>query len=517
MVLLIRVMQENNLNNNKRIAKNTLFLYLRMFLMMTISLFTSRVVLSTLGVSDYGIYNVVGGIVAMFGLLSGSITNSITRFLTFELGKKDYLQLQKVFSTSLNVMFILSFVIIVIGEIVGIWFLNYMMNIPIERMEAANWAFQCSLMTFVMNLISIPYNSTIVAHEKMSAFAYISIFEVIMKLLIVYSLYLSPFDKLKSYVVLLLILSFVIRFIYGIYCNKHFNEASYHFIYDKVLLKKMMSFAGWNFFGQGAYMMNNQGVNIIINLFFGVTINAARGIASQVNTAVNQFVTNFMTALNPQITKSYASGNLDEMHKLIYRGSKFSYFLMLFFLIPICLETKMILHLWLNVVPDFSIAFVRWTLVITAMGMLSNTLITALHATGKIKRYMVIVGLVEISNFPLTYIMFKIGFNPLAAYYVYFSIYLILMFLRLFLIKDLIKIKVNIYIREVYCKVTLVTLIAFIAPYLIYLLQQDSVIRFIEICLISSISTIVSVYYLGLTSNERKSITGFVKNKIYNK
>lgn len=215
-------------SNNKRIAKNTLFLYLRMFLMMAISLFTSRIVLSTLGVSDYGIYNVVGGVVAMFGLLSGSITNSITRFLTFELGKKDYSQLQKVFSTSLNVMMVLSFVIVVIGEIVGIWFLNYKMNIPEGRMDAANWAFQCSLMTFVMNLISIPYNSTIVAHEKMSAFAYISIFEVIMKLLIVYSLYISPFDKLKSYVVLLLILSFVIRFIYGFYCKRHFKEATYH-------------------------------------------------------------------------------------------------------------------------------------------------------------------------------------------------------------------------------------------------------------------------------------------------
>lgn len=504
-------------SNNKRIAKNTLFLYLRMFLMMAISLFTSRIVLSTLGVSDYGIYNVVGGVVAMFGLLSGSITNSITRFLTFELGKKDYLQLQKVFSTSLNVMMVLSLVIVIIGEIAGIWFLNYKMNIPEGRMDAANWAFQCSLMTFVMNLISIPYNSTIVAHEKMSAFAYISIFEVIMKLLIVYSLYISPFDKLKSYVVLLLILSFVIRFIYGFYCKRHFKEATYHFIYDKVLLKNMTSFAGWNFFGQGAYMMNNQGVNIVINLFFGVTVNAARGIATQVNNAVNQFVTNFMMALNPQITKNYASGELAEMHKLVYRGAKFSYFLMLFFLIPICLETEMILHLWLNVVPDYSVAFVRWTLVITTMGMLSNTLITALHATGNIKKYMIVVGIVEISNFPLTYLMFKMGFNPLAAYYVYFTIYLILMFLRLYLIKDLIRMKAIVYIKEVYCKVAFVTLVALIVPSLICLVQQDSIIRFIEVGLVSSISTVAAVFYLGLASNERKIVIGLLKNKICNK
>lgn len=510
-------MSNQSLDNNKRIAKNTLFLYLRMFLMMAISLFTSRVVLSTLGVSDYGIYNVVGGVVAMFGLLSGSITNSITRFLTFELGKEDYEQICKVFSTSLNVMFILSAVIFVVGEIVGIWFLNYKMNIPEGRMDAANWVFQCSLVTFIISLISIPYNSTIVAHEKMSAFAYISIFEVIMKLLIVYSLYISPFDKLKSYVVLLLILSFVIRFIYGFYCKRHFKEATYHFVYDKVLLKNMTSFAGWNFFGQGAYMMNNQGVNIVTNLFFGVSVNAARGIATQVNNAVNQFVTNFMMALNPQITKSYASGEFEEMHKLVYRGSKFSYFLMLFFLIPICLETEMILHLWLNVVPEYSVAFVRWTLVITTMGMLSNTLITALHATGNIKKYMIVVGIVEISNFPLTYLMFKMGFNPLAAYYVYFTIYLILMFLRLYLIKDLIRMKAIVYIKEVYCKVTFVTLVALIAPSLICLVQQDSIIRFIEVGLVSSISTVAAVFYLGLAPNERKIVIGLLKNKICNK
>lgn len=500
--------------NNKRIAKNTFFLYLRMFLMMAITLFTSRVVLSTLGVSDYGIYNVVGGVVAMFGLLSGSITNSITRFLTYELGKKDYNQLQKVFSTSLNVMFILSFTIIVIGEIVGIWFLNYKMNIPTARMEAANWVFQCSLLTFVVNLISIPYNSTIVANEKMSVFAYISIFEVVMKLLVVYSLYVSPFDKLKSYAFLLLMLAFIIRCIYGFYCKRHFQEATYHFINDKILLKKMVSFAGWNFFGQGAYMLNTQGVNIVINIFFGVTVNAARGIAGQVNAAVNQFVTNFMMALNPQITKFYASGNLGEMHKLVFRGSKFSYFLVLFFLIPICLETKIILQLWLNVVPEYAVEFVRYTLIITAMGMLSNTLITSLHATGNIKKYMIIVGLVELSNFPLTYLAFLLGGGPLAAYYVYFSIYFVLMFLRLFLIKDLIKMKAISFIKEVYVKVGIVTLVALVIPALVCWIQSDSILRFFEICFISMLSTAFSVYYLGLSRNERVKITDLVKNKL---
>lgn len=502
------------LNNNKRIVKNTLFLYLRMFLMMAISLFTSRVILSTLGVSDYGIYNVVGGVVAMFGLLSGSITNSITRFLTFELGKQDNEQLQKVFSTSLNVMFVLSFIIIVIGEIVGIWFLNYKMNIPEGRMDAANWAFQCSLATFVISLISIPYNSTIVAHEKMSAFAYISIFEVLMKLLIVYSLYVSPFDKLKSYAVLLMILSVMIRLIYSLYCNKNFQETKYHFVHDKKILKQMTSFAGWNFFGQGAYMLNNQGVNIVINLFFGVTVNAARGIATQVNNAVNQFVNNFMMALNPQITKSYAAGNLEEMHKLVFRGAKFSFFLMLFFLIPICLETRMILHLWLNIVPEYAVDFVRWTLIITTLGMLSNTLITSLHATGNIKRYMIIVGIIEFSNFPITYLVFKLGFGPLYAYYIYFTVYLILAFLRLYLVKDLIGMKAIAFIHEVYYRVVLVTLVALILPCFIYYIQSDTILRFFVICIVSVISTSLSVWYLGLKNNERLYLWNIAKTKI---
>lgn len=482
--------------------------------MMAISLFTSRIVLSTLGVSDYGIYNVVGGIVAMFALLSGSITNSITRFLTFELGKKNFCQLQKVFSTSLNVMFVLSIVIIFIGEIIGIWFLNYRMNIPEGRLLAANWVFQCSLLTFVINLISIPYNSTIVAHEKMSAFAYISIFEACMKLLIVYSLYISPFDKLKTYAVLLLLLSGIIRFVYGYYCKKHFSESVYKFVYDKTLLKKMMSFAGWNFFGQGAGLINNQGINILMNIFFGVTVNAARGIAMQVNAAVSMFVTNFMMALNPQITKMYASDNIEEMHKLIYRGVRFSYYLMLFLLIPICLETNMLLKMWLGKIPEYSVLFVQWTLIITMISMLSNTLVTALHATGHIKKYMIIVGTVEMMNFPITYIFFKLGFGVLMAYYIYFIVSLILMFLRLFLIKKLIYMKAIIYMKEVYLRISLVTVCALVVPLMIFYNMSDTFIRFVVICIISCFSTFISIYYIGLKNNERVKLRSLIKIRL---
>ena len=482
--------------------------------MMAINLYTSRVVLSTLGVSDYGIYNVVGGIVAMFVLLSGSITNAITRFITFELGRKDFCQLQKVFSTSLNVMFVLSIVIITLGEIIGIWFLNYRMNIPEGRLIAANWVFQCSLLTFVINLISIPYNSTIVAHERMSAFAYISIFEACMKLFIVYSLYISPFDKLKTYAVLLLLLSGIIRFVYGYYCKKHFSESVYRLVYDKTLLKKMLSFAGWNFFGQGAGLINNQGINILMNIFFGVSVNAARGIAMQVNAAVSMFVTNFMMALNPQITKMYASGNIEEMHKLIYRGVRFSYYLMLFLLIPICLETNMLLEIWLGNIPEYSVSFVQWTLIITMINMLSNTLVTALHANGNIKRYMIIVGTVEMMNFPITYILFKHGFGVLMAYYIYFIISIILMLLRLLLIKKMIFMNAITYVKEVYLRIFLVTACALVFPLVIFYNMSDTFIRFITICVISCFSTVSSIYFVGLKNKERAKLRSLIKIRL---
>ena len=277
---------------------------------MVISLFTSRIILDSLGVSNYGIYNVVGGFVAMFSIMSGALTNSISRFLTFELGKGDTERLKRVFSTSLNVMFALSVVVLLVGETVGLWFVNSKVNIPADRLEAALFVYQLSIATYIMGLISVPYNASIISHEKMTTFAYIGIFEIVMKLVIVYTLYISPFDKLKTYALLLFLLSLSIRLIYGMYCNRNFKEAHYRFILDKPLLRQMTGFAGWNFLAQGAYQLNGSGVNLLINIFFGVTLNAARGIAGQVNNAVCQFTSNFMVALMPQITKTYAAGAL---------------------------------------------------------------------------------------------------------------------------------------------------------------------------------------------------------------
>lgn len=345
--------------NNKRIAKNTLMLYVRMLFTMAVSLFTSRVILQTLGVEDYGIQNVVGGVVAMFSVLSGSMSSSISRFITFELGKGEPHRLKTVFSTGVNIQLGMSLLVIVVAEAVGVWFLNCKMNIPPERMVAANWVFQCSILTFVLNLLSVPYNASIIAHEKMSAFAYISVIEVTLRLIIVYMLTVSPFDRLITYSVLLMCVGALIRFIYGYYCKRHFEECTYHFVYDKAILKSMTIFAGWNFLGNGAYMLNTQGVNILMNMYFGVAVNAARGVATQVDAALKQFVNNFTTAVNPQITKSYAQGDLKSMHKLVCRSAKFSAFLMLFFAVPIILETDTILTLWLKNPPAYASIFLK--------------------------------------------------------------------------------------------------------------------------------------------------------------
>lgn len=505
-------MSNQTSDNNKRIAKNTLLLYVRMLFTMAVSLFTSRVILNTLGVEDYGINNVVGGIVTMFSVLSGSLSSSISRFITFELGKGNIKRLKTIFSTGVNIQLGMSVLIIIIAEAVGIWFLNTKMNIPTDRMVAANWVFQCAILTFVLNLLSVPYNAAIIAHEKMSAFAYISVVEVTLKLIIVYMLMISPFDRLETYAVLLLLVGAVIRFIYGYYCKRHFEECTYHFILDKPVLKEMTGFAGWNFLGNGAYMLNTQGVNILMNLYFGVAVNAARGIATQVDAALKQFVNNFTTAVNPQITKSYAQGDLAYMHKLVCRSAKFSAFLMLFFAIPILLETQSILTIWLKTVPDYAVIFLQWIIISSFMDtVLANSLVTSMFATGKIKRYQIIVTTVGCLVFPLSWIAFKLGFEPQVGYILYFIIYTILLFVRLYLLKDMVKLPVMMYIREVLYKLAPIIVVGFAIPGILILTMDAGWLRLILVCLLSVLVTAASEYFIGLSNKEKNFVAEKIK------
>lgn len=497
--------------NNKRIAKNTLLLYFRMLFMMAVNLYTSRVVLNVLGVEDFGIYNVVGGVVAMFSMLSGSLSAAITRFITYELGTDNQENLKKIFSSSVTIQIALAIIIILLAEVIGIWFLNAKMNIPDTRIMAANWVFQFSILTFAINLVSVPYNASIIAHERMSAFAYISILEAIGKLAIAFLIVISPMDKLIFYAILMCAVALVARFAYGTYCKKHFEECTYHFIFDKNLLKRMFSFAGWNFIGATSAVLRDQGGNVVINLFCGPAVNAARGIAFQVNTAISGFVTNFMTALNPQITKSYASGDRDYMTTLIYQGARLSFYMLLLLSLPVLVNTHYILGLWLKIVPDHTVLFVQLVLVFAMSESISNPLITAMLATGKIRNYQLVVGGLQMMNLPISYILLRMGMFPEVVIVVAIVISQFCLAARLLMLREMIGLSVRKYLKKVYLNVLAVMVIATILPFLMTNVLTESFLNFILSSLVSLICTGITIYYVGCNKAEQQ----FVLNKLY--
>lgn len=500
-------------DNNKRIAKNTLLLYVRMLFLMVVSLFTSRVILNALGVEDYGIYNVVGGIVAMFTILSGPLTTAISRFITFELGKGDKDKLKTIFTTSINIQLGLSLIIVLIGEIGGIWFLNSQMNIPASRMEAANCILQCSLGIFVLNLLSVPYNAAIIAHEKMGAYAYISILDITLKLVVAYVIMLSPYDRLSSYGILLLLEALVIRVIYGIYSKRKFEECTYHFTRDKGVLKEMVSFAGWNFLGVTAGTLNTQGVNILMNLYFGVGVNAARGIAVQASTAISQFVQSFTTAVNPQITKSYAAGDTTYMHSLVCRSSKFSAFLFLLIAIPLSVEAPMIFQIWLKNPPEYAVMFFRLGLLGILMdSVLANSLMTAIFATGDIKKYQVYVTIWGGLVFPITWIAYKLGATPEATYIIYFIMYCIVLYVRLRVIQQKMQLPMAQYTKVVLVRFVPVAILSLLSPLAVTYVMPTSFLRIIVTTIVSLVMTGIVVYKIGLTAGEREMIVARIGN-----
>lgn len=381
-------------------------------------------------------------------------------------------------------------------------------------MTAANWVLQFSIITFVVNLISVPYNSVIIAHEKMSAFAYISILEAVCKLAIAILIMWSPIDKLIYYAILMSAVAIIVRFTYGHYCNRHFDECTYHFKWDKGLLNKMFSFAGWQFFGTGSYLLMTQGVNILLNFFFGPVVNAARGIAVQVDSVIQQFVNNFTTAVNPQITKSYAGDNKMYMFQLIYSGAKYSYFLVLFFAIPIILETNVILTLWLKNVPNHTVSFLRLIICIDLLYVLSNTMMTAMLSTGRIKKYQIVVGGTGMLVFPITWFCFYCGLPPEVAFIVQFLIFIVQLVYRLILLHRMIELPIVGFCQHVLMKAFVVTVVAFIPPLLIHNIVSTTaiipIIRLVFVAFVSVFVTLLTVYCLGLSGKERH----FLKVKI---
>ena len=496
--------------NNKRIAKNTLLLYFRMLLLMVVSLYTSRVVLNALGVEDFGIYNVVGGVVAMFTVISGSLSAAISRFITFELGKGDGEGLKNTFSAAVTIQLLLSLVIVLLIESVGVWFLNAKMTIPADRLAAANWVLQFSIVTFVINLVSVPYNATIIAHERMSAFAYISIFEAVGKLAVAFLITVSPIDRLVFYAVLMCAVAVSVRLMYGRYCKRHFTECTYRFRWDKELLRRMSGFAGWNFIGAASAVLRDQGGNIVINLFAGPAVNAARGISVQVNNAVTGFVQNFMTALNPQITKSYASGDRDYMMTLIYQGARLSFYMLLLLSLPVLVNTHYILVLWLKIVPEHAVLFVQLALLFAMSESVSNPLITAMLATGNIRNYQIIVGGLQLMNLPLSYVLLRMGCIPETVMIVAVCISQCCLAARLYMLRGMIGLSARKYLRKVYANVIIVSALAAAVPVALSLKLQESFVTFCMVTVISLCCSFLSIFYVGCSRGERE----FVKSKV---
>lgn len=501
---------DNQVKNKKRLAKNTIILYCRSIVTILITLFTSRVVLQVLGVADYGIYNVVGGVVAMFSIISGSLTHSISRFLNYELGRGHSKDLNKIFNTSIIILFALGLIVIIIGATVGVWFVNNKLNIPRQSIIAANWVLGCSLIAFIINLLSIPYNAAIVAHEKMSAFAYASIIDVSLKLIIVYLLYLSPIDKLISYSILMVFVSIIMRGIYSIYCNRKFPECKFKVVFDKKIIKDISGFAGLTFFTNGVTMFNSQGVNILINIFFGVTLNAARGIANQAESAIIRFVNDFTTAINPQLIKGYAAGQLKETYQLTCSGARYSYYLFLCMGLPAIIEAPLIMKIWLNNVPDYTVLLFRLSIIGAMIRSLGNTSDIICMATGNIKRYVFIITSISFLVFPLTWLAYKLGAPVETTYILYIVIYSIVTTMRLWEMKRLTGFNPWTFVRTVYIKIILVTSCSILLPLLVMPLMEDNILRLIVTIIVSEISIAISVYYLGLTLNEKS----FVSNKI---
>lgn len=505
-------------HNNKRVAKNTLFLYFRMILIMLVTLYTSRVILAELGIKDYGVYNVVGGVVMMFSFLNNCMSTSTQRFMTFALGKGDFKRLKDVFSASLNIHIVIGLIIVLLAETIGLWFVNNKLVIPEDRMIAANWVYQFSILTFCVNIIQVPYNAVLIAHEKMNVYAYISIIEVILKLCIVYLLIIVSNDKLIVYGILVFCVQLLIRAIYQIYCKRNYEECKFRLFWERNLYKQMSEFAGWNLFGSVAWLLRDQGLNIVLNLFFGPAINAARGIASQVSSAVMGFISNFQVALNPQITKNYAKNNIEEMEKLSYLGVKFSFLLLFTMTLPLCINIDYILHLWLVNVPNYSSIFIILIMIDSLVGNIFGVpFMTSLSATGNIRNYQIVVSCIILCILPIGYIALKFGADATSVFYISIIFTLISGFVRFLYCRKQIGYSLKRMIVYVLIPISGVTFLSLPIPILvkIYLLPESSIKDFILLCIIAVFVSLVFSWIVGLKRNERRTLITAIKQKMH--
>lgn len=500
-------------SDNRRIAKNTLALYVRMGVTMLVSLFTSRVVLQTLGVEDFGIYNVVGGVVVLFSFLNAAMSSATQRFLNFELGRGNVAQVGRVFSMSMSVHFAIAGAVLLLAETVGLWFLNAQLNIPAERMAAANWVYQFSVASTLLGIMLVPYNATIIAYERMTFYAWASIATTFLRLGIVYLLVIGNADKLVLYAALTFAVGVLMQVVHVAYCRRAFpRTAIYRPFRDKKLFAELVSFSGWSLFGGVANMANSQGINMVMNIFCGVAVNAAMGIANQVNAAVYQFVGNFQTAFSPQIVKLYSAGDHDAFIRLIFRTSKFSYYMMFFLAFPLMLNADFVLSVWLGNVPEYAADFARWTLAFMLVEALSGPLWMSVQATGKIRNYQMIVSAFIFTNLPLCVLLLWCGSSPVWVLACRAGINVLTTLWRVFYLRGKVGLPSWKYLREVGGNVLFVSAAAACVPVLVWLgvPAESAWTRLFASCAASAVCVAGTVWFLGFSAHERNSLRGIL-------
>ncbi len=509
-------MEGNNLQNNQRVVRNTTFLYFRMLFSMCVSLYTSRVILHVLGVEDFGIYNVVGGVVAMFTFLNNAMLTTTQRFLNFYIGKEEPIEkLGTVFSTSVSIHILLAITILVFAETIGLWFVETKLIIPSERMVAARWVYHSSVMSTILLVATSPYCALVIARERMGVYAIISILDVLLRLLIVLGLPLFFMDKLVAYAVFLLFAQVFISMLYICYDKRRFKELDCKNYRDCSLFKPMVSFVGWCSLGSAAYISFTQGVNILLNIFFGPTVNAARGIATQVQNAILGLVSNFQMALNPQITKSYSAGDLGRMHNLIFTGCKISFFLLYIISLPVFFECQNIMKFWLVDVPDHTTLFVQLLLITILVEAISNPLSISAQATGQIRKFQIVLSSIQLSILPLSYIALQIVSMPEVVYIVHCGVMTVSQIVRVIFMKKMIKLDALLFLKTVYKPVLFVFPITIPFAYCVSLINYGEDIFFIALrCLLIVSFCALTIFFIGLSANERLYVINVIRKRI---
>lgn len=502
------------MSDNRRLAKNTAYLYIRMLFVMLISVYTSRIILSNLGVVDYGIYNVVGSVVALFSFLQTAMANASHRFIAHALGKNESGLLKNIFSTSLELHFLVAVIIVLLSETIGLWFFYNKLVIPQDRMTSAFVVLQISILSCFVSICQVPLNAEIIAHEKMQFYAYLSIIDVVFKLGVVFLITIIPYDKLISYASLLLVVQIIIFLIYTIYCRRSFQECRFSFIFDKGLFKEMASFASWNLFGHLSSSLSAQGCNMLLNMFFGPALNAAKGVAQQVESAVMQFMVNFLTAVTPQITKSYAADNKERVFFLLFSSTKFSFFLYIIIALPLFFELDQVLSVWLVEVPDHTSNFLRLLLIAHLTSSFFQPLNQACMATGKAGKFLAARGVTFLFVLVFTYIVFKLGFVPESMYLVQIVFLFISIYVQLSIVAPLISLSKIYYFKKTVVPLVLTLITVIPLPFIICHFYQPSLLRFLVVCAVCVISVILSFFYIGLERQERQMVVNLLHEKI---